>query len=94
MGHYHLPGKTGLGTTAEKTWIALSPIGERLQRVGMGGRETQDLLVGLDGGGGAGYVGEAVARQEAFGVGDDALGALRVKVGEDRGLVAEGWAPL
>jgi len=25
---------------------------------------------------------------------NDALGALRVKVGEDRGLVAEGWAPL
>jgi len=25
---------------------------------------------------------------------NDALGALRVKVGEDRGLVADGWAPL
>jgi len=25
---------------------------------------------------------------------NDALGALRVKLGEDRGLVAEGWAPL
>ena len=25
---------------------------------------------------------------------NDALGALRVRVGEDRGLVAEGWAPL
>ena len=25
---------------------------------------------------------------------NDALGALRVKMGEDRGLVAEGWAPL
>ncbi len=25
---------------------------------------------------------------------NDALGALRIKVGEDRGLVAEGWAPL
>ena len=25
---------------------------------------------------------------------NDALGALRVKIGEDRGLVAEGWAPL
>ncbi len=25
---------------------------------------------------------------------NDALGALRVKVGEDRGMVAEGWAPL
>jgi len=25
---------------------------------------------------------------------NDALGALRVKVGEDRGLIAEGWAPL
>jgi aspartyl-tRNA synthetase len=25
---------------------------------------------------------------------NDALGALRVKVGEDRGLVAEGWSPL
>jgi len=25
---------------------------------------------------------------------NDALGALRLKVGEDRGLVAEGWAPL
>jgi len=25
---------------------------------------------------------------------NDALGALRIKVGEDRGLIAEGWAPL
>jgi aspartyl-tRNA synthetase len=25
---------------------------------------------------------------------NDALGALRIKVGEDRGMVAEGWAPL
>jgi aspartyl-tRNA synthetase len=28
------------------------------------------------------------------GVVNDALGALRIKVGEDRGLVAEGWQPL
>ena len=25
---------------------------------------------------------------------NDALGALRVKLGEDRGMVAEGWQPL